>query len=168
MKLIKPNINYIDEIQAFKHGFVQNWKELHGSSQLSKYSDIKKWVEYTSLLENNPPEYCVRTSTYMAVHNNKIVGMCDFKHSFSHPVINRWGGNIACCIHPKERKKGDGAKMLNLLLCECMTWGIRKVLVTAKPSNIGSNRLIQANYGIFEKEITIDDGTKYNRYWIFI
>ncbi|ONI47115.1 hypothetical protein AN644_01545 [Candidatus Epulonipiscium fishelsonii] len=168
MKLIKPNINYINEIKTFKYGFWRNWRELHGSNQLARYSDIRSWIENTLLLESNPAENFVRTSTYMAIQNNKIVGMCDFKHSLNHPILSLWGGNIACCIHPKERKKGYGAKMLNLLLCECMSFGIRKVLLTANFNNIASNKLIQASYGIFEKEITVDDGAKYNRYWIFI
>ena len=89
------------------------------------------------------------------------------RHHINHPILGTWGGHIGYYVRPTERKKGYASEMLRLNLLNAKQLGIDKVLVTCDADNIGSEKTILANGGVFEKEILVDDCIM-KRYWITV
>ncbi|MDD5770120.1 MAG: GNAT family N-acetyltransferase [Candidatus Gracilibacteria bacterium] len=96
---------------------------------------------------------------------NEIIGAIQIRHNINHPNLIEDGGHIGYGINPKYRKKGYGKIMLSLALEKIKELGldIDKISITCDIANIGSNKIIQSNGGIFDKKVK--DETK-NRYWI--
>ncbi len=117
----------------------------------------------------NVPHYLVPASTYFLINDNlnKIVGAVNIRHRLN-DVLLKSGGHIGYGVSPTERKKGYATKMLELALLKCKDIGIEKALVTCNKENIGSAKTIIKNGGIFENEVTEDNGNIVQRYWINI
>ena len=83
----------------------------------------------------------VPSHMYLAVRrkDHKIVGMIDLRHHMNHPV------------------------RLNVLNAKAL--GISKLFVTCDEKNRGSEGVILANGGVYEKTIDVD-GRGVKRYWI--
>jgi len=111
-------------------------------------------------------EWRVPASMFFAIENQKVIWAIQIRHSIDHPnLIFRWG-HIGYGVRPSERQKWNATKMLELALKEAKKTWLEKVLVTCDVENIGSNKVIQANGGVLEKECLHEDGMKFNRYWI--
>lgn len=68
---------------------------------------------------------------------------------------------LATSIHPHERRKGYAKEYLRLALIEASKLGIDRVLLTCDETNIGSERTILANGGIYENTYqNSEDGTE--------
>ena len=76
------------------------------------------------------------------------------------------GGHIGDGIRPSERRRGYATEMIRLALIECKKLGIKRVLMVCDKDNIGSAKSIVRNGGVLENEITDEDGTVEQRYWI--
>lgn len=82
-------------------------------------------------------------------------------------MLQQYGGHIGYSIHPNERGKGYGKKILKLTLKEAKENHLNRVLVNCDVSNLASARVIEANNGKLENKIVDNsDGTLVRRYWI--
>lgn len=169
--LIKPNLSYSEDIMAYKKEMLDNHDSFDGTSCLENYDNAKAWLEHLDTMSSvaTCPKEFVTSTTYLGVRlsDNKIVGMIDLRHHINHPVLSVWGGHIGYSVRPSERRKGYAKAMLNLVLKEAKNYNIQKVLVTCHYDNLGSNKTILANRGVFEKTIEVE-GELINRYWIDI
>jgi len=95
---------------------------------------------------------------------NIFVGAVNIRHYLNYRNCLT-GGHIGDGIRPSERRKGYATQMIGLALDECKKLGLNKVLVTCSPDNIGSEKSIIANGGVFEMEVE-DEGDIDKRYWI--
>ncbi len=172
IRLIKPSMDYAEDIMAFRREFLANDpdEDMGGSSGLRKYTSAEEWL---SLLETTScPETCpedkVPSDTFIAVRqsDNKIVGIIDLRHHIDHPILGEWGGHIGYCVRPDERRKGYAKEMLRLDLENARKIGLKKVMVTCDTDNIASERTILANGGVFEREAEANDRHTLKRYWI--
>jgi len=76
-------------------------------------------------------------------------------------------GHIGYMIHPSERRKGYGTRILALALDEARRLGLERVLITCSPDNIGSARIIEKNGGIKDTDgVDPETGHATSRYWI--
>lgn len=96
---------------------------------------------------------------------NILLGAVNIRHYLNEYLLQH-GGHIGDGIRPSERKKGYATKMIGLALEECRKLGIEKVLMVCDKDNIGSAKSIINNGGVLENEITDEDGTIEQRYWI--
>ena len=167
--LIKPTIEYADQIMSFRQEMLDTGNSFAGCSGLKKCSTANEWIRILNDMANE--ETCldggVPSSTYIAVRlsDNKIVGIIDLRHHIDHPVLGLWGGHMGYCVRPSERRKGYAKEMLRQNLQNAKTRGFNKVLITCDRDNIASAKTIIANGGVFEKEVCVDNN-KINRYWI--
>lgn len=109
----------------------------------------------------------VPSSTFLAIRkcDHRLVGVIDLRHHINHPVLETWGGHVGYTVRPSERKKGYATEMLHLNLFNAYKLGIQRLLITCCDKNIGSEKVIVANGGIYENSIIVDSRT-IKRYWI--
>ena len=169
--LIKPDLSYSEDIMAYRKEMLDNHDSLDGTSCLERYDNAKAWLEHLATMSDvtTCPKEFVTSTTYIGVRqsDNKIVGMIDLRHHINHPILSVWGGHIGYSVRPSERRKGYAKAMLKLILEEAKKHHLTKVLVTCNHDNLGSNKTILANGGVFEKTIELE-GILINRYWIDI
>lgn len=169
IKLIKPTIEYTEDIMKYRQEFIDLNENLAGCSNLRNCLSADEWIKSIDMLENQDtcPKDMVISNTYIAIRltDNKIVGITDFRHHIDHPVLSVWGGHIGYSVRPDERQKGYAKEILRQNLQNCRNHGLKKVLITCDWNNIASEKTIIANGGNFEKEIGVD-GNKMKRYWI--
>jgi len=96
---------------------------------------------------------------------NKMIGAVDLRLYMTANTCHD-GGHIGDGIRPSERGKGYGTAVMGLALEKCKEYGINKVLITCNKDNIASKKAIINNGGIYEYDITDEDGTIEERYWV--
>ncbi len=169
IKLVKPAVEYAEDIMTYKEEFLQSGDSMAGCGSLRDQNTVEGWLHEIDLLENEEtcPEGKVCSSTYLAVRvdDNRIVGIIDFRHHIDHPILGLWGGHIGYSVRPAERRKGYAKEMLKQVLQKCREHGLSKVMVTCDENNIASKKTIILNGGIFDKDVLVDGETT-KRYWI--
>lgn len=114
----------------------------------------------------NLPEGWVPATELWLVDNDEVIGTVNIRHFLTEQLL-RVGGHIGYWIRPSKRQMGYGKKILELALPQAKRLGIDKVLVTCDDTNIGSQKIIEANGGILENTVEIEEGhPKKKRYWI--
>jgi predicted acetyltransferase len=108
----------------------------------------------------------VPQSTFWLVGGGTYIGRLSLRHELNENLM-QIGGNIGYDMRPSMRRQGYGTLALRLGLVESRKIGLQRVLVTCDRDNIGSRRIIEANGGVLQDEITIPgvDG-QVRRYWI--
>ncbi|MEG0253977.1 MAG: GNAT family N-acetyltransferase [Vagococcus sp.] len=171
--LVKPTIDMIKEIEAYRLEFDTTINGIEGASLLAEYEDIGEWLDYLKKCENEETllrEDFVPAYQYMLVrkNDNKIIGFSHFRIKLNSFLLN-YGGNIGYSIAPSERRKGYGEKMLAEVLKEAPKFNLDKLLLTCDESNLASMRVIEKNQGVLENKLFIEDKNKWiRRYWITI
>ncbi len=169
IKLIKPSVEYSDEIMKYREEFLQSGDTMAGCGNLRGCTTAKEWIDTLDILENEktcPPDK-VTSDTYIAVriYDKKVVGVIDFRHHIDHPILSVWGGHIGYSVRPSERRKGYATEMLKQNLLMCKEYGLKEVLITCDSDNVASEKTIITNGGVFEKTVEVD-GDTIKRYWI--
>ncbi|GLC80354.1 GNAT family N-acetyltransferase [Lacrimispora brassicae] len=171
IKLIKPTMEYADDIMRYRQELLDFGDSLDGCGILGQCISAEEWIKVIEMMksEETCPADKVSSDTYLAIRlaDNKIVGIIDFRHHINHPVLGVWGGHMGYSVRPSERRKGYATEMLKQNLQNCKSYGLEKVMVTCNYDNIGSEKTIIANGGKFEKEVYVD-GERIKRYWIHL
>ena len=173
IKLVKPTIEYADDIMQFKQEILDanDPDAFAGCGNLEECKTAQKWIDWITVREN--PETCpegrVSSNIFIAVRvsDNKIVGVIDLRHHLGNPVLREWGGHFGYIVRPSERGKGYAKEMVRQNLIKCKELGLHKVMITCDRNNIASERTILANGGVFEKEVLVD-GEYTKRFWVTI
>jgi predicted acetyltransferase len=169
IKLINPSQAYSTQIWAYKLDFHKRNESLAGCGSLEKCANVATWLNdverYKS--EKTCPNGHVPSTILLAIResDNKLVGIIDFRHHIHHPILSVWGGHIGFSVLHEERRKGYAKEMLRQMLIVCKSHGLKEVLVICDEDNIGSEKTILSNGGIYEKSVFVD-GTIKQRYWI--
>ncbi len=169
--LLKPTIEYEDDIWKFRQEILESddKDKFAGCQDLEECSSAKEWIERSRLMEDDKkcPAERVPSNVYIAVRNfdNRIVGIIDLRHHINHPVLGLWGGHMGYYVRPNERKKGYATEMVRQNLQKCREIGIDRVMITCYAGNFASERVITANGGIYEKDVSVD-GDVIKRFWV--
>ncbi|MHC4984568.1 MAG: GNAT family N-acetyltransferase [Planctomycetota bacterium] len=115
------------------------------------------------------PEGYVASSIHFLVRDGTtIVATSGFRFTLTEHLL-REGGHIGYSVRPSERGKGYGKLALKLTLDKARQRGLTRVLVTCNKDNAASAKIIQANGGVLENEVVINEtGRIKQRYWINI
>lgn len=169
IRIIKPTLEYADDIMAYRKEFIESDDSMDGCGKLRSCETAEEWLKEIERYGNAStcPTDKVPSYTYIALRlsDNRIVGICDLRHHINHPVLSLWGGHIGYSVRPNERRKGYGKEMLRLVLKEARALGLERVMITCYSDNIASEKTIIANGGVFEKDVIVDNEV-IKRYWI--
>lgn len=129
------------------------------------YHDFPAYLDSLEIKADDGSHVPDSTFFCLDTDRNIFVGAVNIRHFLNERLLFS-GGHIGDGIRPSERGKGYGTKMVALALEECDRLGIREVLMCCNRDNIASARTIVKNGGILENEVTTEDGTVIQRYWI--
>jgi len=92
------------------------------------------------------PPLVTPTTTYWATLSGTVVGRAALRHALT-PDLAELGGHISYEVRPSRRRQGIATELLRQLLLTPKAKEIGTLLLTCAPTNIGSNKTIQANGG---------------------
>jgi predicted acetyltransferase len=167
MKLLKPSIEYKQQVLEYKNEFIENGDDLAGTSYLRNFDEYEEWMKFVFDNENESTKHTeVTANVFLAIReeDNKLIGMINIRHTLNEYLYN-YGGHIGYSVKKSERGKGYAREMLKIALMKCSKLKIKKVLLTCDANNIASAKVIKSCGGILENEVT-NDGKLIQRYWI--
>lgn len=169
MKLVKPSAKYAEQIKAYRQEFLDSGDSMDGCGSLRSMDNPYDFIKKCQACENPDtlPDGLVTATQFMLVsEDDKILGMIQVRHYFN-DYLSKYGGHIGCSVRPSERRKGYAKLMLSTALPFCRRIGLNKVLITCIDGNIGSEKTIVANGGVYESSIYEEkEGVFLKRFWI--
>ena len=169
MKLVKPSAKYAEQIKAYRQEFLDSGDSMDGCGSLRSMDNPYDFIKKCQACENPDtlPDGLVTATQFMLVsEDDKILGMIQVRHYFN-DYLSKYGGHIGYSVRPSERRKGYTKLMLSTALPFCRRIGLNKVLITCIDGNIGSEKTIVANGGVYESSIyEKKEGVFLKRFWI--
>ena len=170
MILIKPTLEYSAQIFDYRQEFLDAGDSMDGCGPLRRCENPKEYLEICKQYENSEtvPEDLVPATQFLLIRqcDNRLVGMIQIRHCFNE-YLEKYAGHIGYSIRPSERKKGYAKRMLKIALPFCKELGLQKVLISCNDTNIGSEKTIIANGGVYESTVTEPNTNRdLKRFWI--
>lgn len=168
--LVKPTMEYADEVMAYRQEFLDCGSSMDGCGALRRCDSAEAFVEES---ETDLHPETLRSGRVLAtqllcvrISDRKVVGMIQIRHYFN-DFLEKYGGHIGYSVRPSERRKGYAKAQLKLALPICRGLGLSKVLITCDDDNIGSEKTIVANGGVYESTVyCAPEDVSLKRYWI--
>lgn len=169
MKLTLPSVKY-------KHSYLQAVEEGKGEAGVTVLRKPRKdesFEKFVTDIRNeakglNLPENWVPATEFWLIDHNEFIGRVSIRHILNDNLL-KIGGHIGYYIRISKRNQGYGKIILQLALQKAKKLRISKVLMTCDEGNIGSQKIIEANGGILENIVEVDEKhPKKKRYWIKI
>lgn len=127
-----------------------------GTGPLRRFENPEEYIKICAEYEDptTVPSHLVPATQFFFIRksDNKLVGMIQIRHRFN-DYLEKYAGHIGYSVRPSERRKGYAKEMLRMTLPFCREIGIDKVMITCIDGNIGSEKTILANGGVYEYTI---------------
>jgi len=168
-KLVKLSKEYKEQFLDM----IKEWKEYNDTHDCNKspgaifrldYNDFDNYVDKLEYVDPNSGFVPGDVYFCLDLDRNVFVGAVHIRHYLNQGLYET-GGHIGDGIRPSERRKGYATEMIRLALEKCKELGIRRVLITCYPDNIGSAKSIINNGGVYCDE-ALEDGLPCSRYWV--
>lgn len=128
-------------------------------------SNFAAYVQRELDREKKPARFgWVSDTVYWGVDDQGFIGTIKLRHWLT-DSLREYGGHIGYEVRPSRRKEGHGTRMLALVLPEARQRGLERVMLTCDDDNIGSQRIIQANGGVYERTVSLPYRDKPTMYW---
>jgi predicted acetyltransferase len=166
--LQRPSERYTDQIAEYRQEFLDVGDPMDGCGALRQTEDAKEYILICRKNENpeTVPSHLVPATQFFLIRksDDKVIGMIQVRHCFNE-YLEKYAGHIGYSVRPSERRKGYAKRMLAMTLPYCLELGIDRVLITCAEGNLGSEKTILENGGVYES--TVDNsGKRLKRFWI--
>ncbi|MCI1965390.1 MAG: GNAT family N-acetyltransferase [Oscillospiraceae bacterium] len=172
IKLMKPSAEYAEKIAEYRAEFPAERRRvtydpsrIPGMDYLEKYDNVLDWFQFCKTMSD-------KLTWYMAFRegDSKIVGFIIFRHKLEYDDDDiEFASNFGYSVRPSERGKGYAKEQLRLGLQKAKAFGLDQVRMICRDRNIGSNKTILANGGVYVDTIYGEEsGLNINRYDIQI
>ena len=168
--LTRPTSEHAIQIAEYRQEFLDAGDSMDGCGPLRRIEEPEEYIKICAEYEDPQtiPSHLVTATQFLLVRksDNRLVGMIQVRHCFN-DYLEKFGGHIGYSVRPSERHRGYAKEMLKMALPFCREIGLEKVLITCIDGNIGSEKTILANGGIYESTVFEPDEKKYlKRFWI--
>ncbi len=168
--LIRPTNDYASQIVEYRQEFLDAGDSMDGTGPLRRFEDPEEYIKICADYEDpqTVPSHLVPATQFFFIRksDNRLVGMLQVRHRFN-DFLEKYAGHIGYSVRPSERRKGYAKEMLRMALPFCHEIGLDKVLITCLDGNIGSEKTILANGGIYESTVHEPDNDRdLKRFWI--
>ncbi|MBQ8767705.1 MAG: GNAT family N-acetyltransferase [Clostridia bacterium] len=168
--LTRPTNEYASQIMEYRQEFLDAGDSMDGTGSLRRIENPEEYIKICREYEDPAmvPSHLVPATQFFFVRkrDNRLVGMIQVRHYFN-DFLERFGGNIGYSVRPSERRKGYAKEMLKTTLSFCKEIGLDKVLISCIDGNIGSEKTILANGGIYESTVHEPNANEdLKRFWI--
>ncbi|MBR2131178.1 MAG: GNAT family N-acetyltransferase [Oscillospiraceae bacterium] len=168
--LVRPTSEYADQIVEYRQEFLDAGDSMDGTGSLRRMENIEEYIQQCEDYEDpqKVPSHWVPATQFLFIRkcDNRLVGMLQVRHRFN-DFLEKYAGHIGYSVRPSERRKGYAKKMLGMALPFCREIGFDRVLISCIDGNIGSEKTIRANGGVYESTVHEPDENEYlKRFWI--
>ena len=170
--LIRPTNAYAGQIAEYRQEFLDAGDSMDGTGPLRRLEDPEEYVKTCAQYEDpqTVPSHLVPATQLLLIRKSdgRLLGMLQIRHCFN-DYLSQFGGHIGYSVRPSERRKGYAKEMLKKALPFCRELGLDKVLITCLDGNLGSEKTILANGGVYESTVhEPNDDRDLKRFWITI
>ncbi len=168
--LIRPSVEYACQIAEYRQEFLDTGDWMDGTGVLRRTADPCEFLR-TSIEREDPknvPADRVPATQFLFIRkdDNRLLGMLQVRHCFN-DYLEKYAGHIGYSVRPSERRRGYAKEMLKAALPFCREIGLKKVLITCIDGNVGSEKTILANGGVYESTVhEPNDNVDLKRFWI--
>lgn len=166
--LTKPSAEFQEEYLAF----YREWKESKEpivpwivDKDPADFASYLRYLQEEEIGENLQPGWVTNSTYWLVNEQGQIAGAVNIRHDLTERLLNT-GGHIGYGVVPSQRKKGYATAILEQSLQKTRELGLKRVLVVCDEGNIGSEKTIVKNGGVFESEFIEEDGNVVRRFWI--
>ena len=143
---------------------------MDGTGPLRRLEDPEEYIKTCAEYEDpqTVPAHLVPATQFLFIrkNDNTLVGMLQVRHCFN-DYLEKYAGHIGYSVRPSERRRGYAKEMLKMALPFCREIGIEQVLIACVDGNIGSEKTILANGGVYESTVYEPNGNEnLKRFWI--
>ncbi len=168
--LRRPTSEYANQIAEYRQEFLNAGDSMDGCGPLRRLEDPEEYIkvckDYESTKEVSAKLVPATQFLFIRKSDNRLVGMIQVRHCFN-DYLEKYGGHIGYSVRPSERRKGYAKEMLKKALPYCREIGLDKVLITCIDGNIGSEKTILANGGVYESTVhEPNENVDLKRFWI--
>ena len=168
--LMRPTSEYASQIAEYRQEFLDAGDSMDGCGPLRRIEDPEEYIKICKDYEDpdRVPSHLVLATQFFFIRkcDNKLVGMLQVRHYFNE-YLEKYAGHIGYSVRPSERRKGYAKEMLRAVLPFCREIGLAKVLISCIDGNVGSEKTILANGGVYESTVhEPNEDRDLKRFWI--
>jgi predicted acetyltransferase len=169
VKLVRPRLELAPAYFAFIDEMRAAGETIWPSRVPADGDDDATFVAKLLAKESGAEAPAVNESVHWAIADAGdciVVGVIALRHELNEKLA-RFGGHVGYEVRPSRRKRGIATAMLRLLLETERARSMRRILITCAPSNTASRRAIEANGGVLERMLFVDEIDRETcHYWI--
>lgn len=168
--LMRPTSEYANQIAEYRQEFLDAGDSMDGCGPLRRIEEPEEYIKICQDYEDpdRVPSHLVLATQFFFIRkcDNKLVGMLQVRHYFNE-YLEKYAGHIGYSVRPSERRKGYAKEMLKAALPFCREIGLAKVLISCIDGNVGSEKTILANGGVYESTVhEPNEDRDLKRFWI--
>lgn len=151
MQLRKPTIEDKVKLMDYIMEHYKNGEMSISASNGMPTMPYEEWLEKLKQDELGNNEDWGISETYILEDENIVLGMLNIRYTLSSEKAEKYG-HIGYGVRPTKRKKGYATYMLREALIKCKKKNMTEVILGCYEDNIGSNKTILNNNGVFYKK----------------
>ncbi|MDR7317229.1 GNAT family N-acetyltransferase [Brevibacillus nitrificans] len=166
--LVEPSMHYRESYLAFYREWKESQEPIVPWVVDKDPSDLAAYLQYLEAEKSEEklqPGWVANSTYWLVDEEEQVVGAVNIRHSLNEKLLNT-GGHIGYGVVPSQRKKGYATRLLAQSLQKTRELGLTRVMVACDEGNIGSEKTIVKNGGVFESAFIEEDGNVVRRFWI--